>query len=85
MDGAFDMMHYGHMNAFRKGRALGTKLIVGVNSDETISICKGAHACVLLRRYNSPLRLVAGFHGWLQSMLTQGHENYGAFEAVEIS
>jgi cytidyltransferase-like protein len=30
MDGAFDMMHYGHMNAFRKGRAMGTKLIVGV-------------------------------------------------------
>jgi glycerol-3-phosphate cytidylyltransferase-like family protein len=21
MDGAFDMMHYGHMNAFRKGGA----------------------------------------------------------------
>lgn len=41
MDGAFDMMHYGHMNAFRLGRALGTKLIVGVNSDETITKCKG--------------------------------------------
>lgn len=35
------MMHYGHMNAFRQGRALGTKLIVGVNSDETITACKG--------------------------------------------
>ncbi|EOD39569.1 cytidylyltransferase [Emiliania huxleyi CCMP1516] len=34
MDGAFDMMHYGHANAFRKGRALGTHLIVGVNDDE---------------------------------------------------
>ncbi len=42
MDGAFDMMHYGHMNAFRKGRAMGTKLIVGVNSDDTITTCKGA-------------------------------------------
>lgn len=41
MDGAFDMMHYGHMNAFRQGRALGTTLIVGVNSDETITLCKG--------------------------------------------
>ena len=41
MDGAFDMMHYGHMNAFRLGRALGTHLIVGVNSDESISQCKG--------------------------------------------
>jgi ethanolamine-phosphate cytidylyltransferase len=31
MDGAFDVMHYGHMNAFRQGRSLGTYLIVGVN------------------------------------------------------
>jgi len=42
MDGAFDVMHYGHMNAFRLGRSLGTHLIVGVNSDESISRCKGS-------------------------------------------
>jgi cytidyltransferase-like protein len=42
MDGAFDMMHYGHMNAFRKGRAMGTTLVVGVNSDESVTQCKGA-------------------------------------------
>jgi len=41
MDGAFDMMHYGHMNAFRQGAALGTQLVVGVNSDESITRCKG--------------------------------------------
>ncbi|KAL7553010.1 hypothetical protein ACHAWF_016260 [Thalassiosira exigua] len=41
MDGAFDIMHYGHMNAFRLGRSLGTYLIVGVNSDESIRRCKG--------------------------------------------
>lgn len=41
MDGAFDMMHYGHMNAFRQGKALGTHLVVGVNSDESIALCKG--------------------------------------------
>lgn len=41
MDGAFDVMHYGHMNAFRLGRSLGTYLIVGVNSDESIAECKG--------------------------------------------
>ena len=42
MDGAFDMMHYGHMNAFRKAASLGTKLIVGINSDASITACKGA-------------------------------------------
>lgn len=41
MDGAFDMMHYGHMNAFRLGKSLGTQLIVGVNSDDSITKCKG--------------------------------------------
>jgi len=41
MDGAFDMFHYGHMNAFRQGRALGTYLVVGVNDDESIKSCKG--------------------------------------------
>jgi ethanolamine-phosphate cytidylyltransferase len=41
MDGAFDVMHYGHMNAFRLGKSLGTHLIVGVNSDTSITECKG--------------------------------------------
>lgn len=41
MDGAFDLMHYGHMNAFRLGRELGTQLVVGVNSSITIEECKG--------------------------------------------
>jgi len=41
MDGAFDLMHYGHMNAFRLAKSLGTHLVVGVNSDETITACKG--------------------------------------------
>lgn len=41
MDGAFDMMHFGHINAFRQGRALGTHLVVGVNDDESITRCKG--------------------------------------------
>jgi len=41
MDGAFDLLHFGHMNAFRLGRSLGTHLVVGLNSDESISKCKG--------------------------------------------
>jgi len=41
MDGAFDLTHYGHWNAFRQARLLGDYLIVGVNSDESIKQCKG--------------------------------------------
>ena len=42
IDGAFDMLHFGHMNAFRLARSLGTHLVVGVNSDSSIKQCKGA-------------------------------------------
>mmetsp|Transcript_50429 Transcript_50429/g.58277 ORF Transcript_50429/g.58277 Transcript_50429/m.58277 type:complete len:433 (-) Transcript_50429:1513-2811(-) len=42
MEGAFDLMHFGHMNAFRLGRSLGTTLVVGINSDESITECKAA-------------------------------------------
>ncbi|KAG9408216.1 hypothetical protein AC1031_021460 [Aphanomyces cochlioides] len=42
MDGAFDMMHYGHMNAFRQAKSVGTYLVVGVNDDKSITECKGA-------------------------------------------
>jgi ethanolamine-phosphate cytidylyltransferase len=42
MDGAFDMLHFGHMNAFRLARSLGTRLVVGVNSDLSIASCKGS-------------------------------------------
>eukprot|EP00939_MAST-03C_sp_MAST-3C-sp1_P003385 g3385.t1 len=46
MEGAFDLMHYGHMNAFRLGHGLGTELVVGVNSDDTIAQCKGCAPCM---------------------------------------
>ena len=41
MDGAFDMMHYGHVNAFRQGRALGTHLVVGLNDAFHHALRKG--------------------------------------------
>eukprot|EP00929_Paragymnodinium_shiwhaense_P039571 TRINITY_DN20776_c0_g1_i1.p1 TRINITY_DN20776_c0_g1~~TRINITY_DN20776_c0_g1_i1.p1 ORF type:complete len:495 (+),score=101.43 TRINITY_DN20776_c0_g1_i1:146-1630(+) len=41
VDGVFDLMHFGHMNAFRQARALGGHLVVGVNSDESVRVCKG--------------------------------------------
>ena len=41
MDGAYDLMHFGHMNAFRLGRSLGTHLVVGVNDSQSIAESKG--------------------------------------------
>lgn len=44
MEGAFDLTHYGHANAFRHGKNLfpNTYLIVGVNSSESIAEAKGS-------------------------------------------
>ncbi|KRH92785.1 Choline phosphate cytidylyltransferase/Predicted CDP-ethanolamine synthase, partial [Pseudoloma neurophilia] len=45
MDGCFDMMHFGHANVFRQAKHLGSKLIVGVSSNEEIEKHKGI--CVM--------------------------------------
>lgn len=40
-NGCFDILHVGHITLFHKARALGDKLIVGVNSDASIRRIKG--------------------------------------------
>jgi len=42
MDGCFDVMHSGHYNAIRQAKALGDILVVGVHSDEEITLNKRA-------------------------------------------
>lgn len=42
MDGVFDLMHFGHMNAFRKAKTVGDILICGINSDASVTACKGS-------------------------------------------
>ena len=32
--GTFDLLHYGHINIFKRAKALGDKLIVGLSTDE---------------------------------------------------
>ncbi|MGI9035232.1 MAG: adenylyltransferase/cytidyltransferase family protein [Pyrinomonadaceae bacterium] len=41
-NGCFDIIHSGHIDLLRKARSLGTKLIVGVNSDRSAREIKGA-------------------------------------------
>lgn len=40
-DGVFDLVHFGHCNALRQARQLGDQLIVGIHSDEDVTINKG--------------------------------------------
>ena len=40
-NGCFDIVHLGHIDYLQKSRNLGNKLIVGVNSDESVRRLKG--------------------------------------------
>ena len=41
-NGCFDILHPGHIDLFDRARALGDRLIVGINSDESVRRIKGA-------------------------------------------
>ena len=41
-NGCFDLMHTGHVDYLQKARALGDRLIVAVNSDESVQVLKGS-------------------------------------------
>jgi D-sedoheptulose 7-phosphate isomerase len=40
-NGCFDILHVGHLDLLRRARELGTKLIVGINSDASVRVIKG--------------------------------------------
>lgn len=41
-NGCFDLIHPGHIDLLRRAKALGTRLIVGINSDESVRRIKGS-------------------------------------------
>ena len=46
-NGCFDIVHSGHVDSLQKAAKLGTKLIVGLNSDESVKILKGEDRPIL--------------------------------------
>jgi len=40
-NGCFDILHPGHVDLLNRAKTLGTKLIVGINSDESVKAIKG--------------------------------------------
>ncbi|UJR31238.1 hypothetical protein I4U23_018740 [Adineta vaga] len=51
MDGCYDMVHFGHANACRQAKQMGTQLIVGVHSDAEITKHKGPPVFTEQERY----------------------------------
>jgi rfaE bifunctional protein nucleotidyltransferase chain/domain len=50
-NGCFDLFHYGHVDFLRRCRALGTKLIVGLNTDASIQRIKGPERPIISQRW----------------------------------
>ena len=42
-NGCFDLLHYGHLHYLSEAKALGDKLIVGVNGADSVKRLKGRH------------------------------------------
>lgn len=40
-NGCFDLLHPGHIDLLRRAKALGTRLVVGINSDDSVRRIKG--------------------------------------------
>jgi rfaE bifunctional protein nucleotidyltransferase chain/domain len=42
-NGCFDLLHYGHLHYLAEARDLGTKLVIGLNSADSVCRLKGPH------------------------------------------
>ncbi len=42
-NGCFDLLHYGHVHYLAEASDLGDKLVVGLNSGDSVSLLKGSH------------------------------------------
>jgi rfaE bifunctional protein nucleotidyltransferase chain/domain len=56
-NGCFDLLHLGHVDYLEKARALGDKLILGLNSDNSVSRFKGQNRPI--QDQNSRARVLA--------------------------
>jgi len=46
-NGCFDLIHPGHLHYLAEARALGHRLIIGLNSDDSVSRLKGQHRPII--------------------------------------
>lgn len=60
-NGCFDILHVGHVDYLEKASQLGTKLVVGLNSDESISRIKGINRPICPEESRKKVLAALGF------------------------
>lgn len=60
-NGCFDIIHHGHVDSLEKSAQLGTKLIVGLNSDESVKMLKGFDRPVMDEQARAIILAAFGF------------------------
>jgi len=58
IDGAFDLIHIGHVKTLKKAKELGDYLIVGVHDDHTVNEHKGSNYPIM-NLYERTLNLLS--------------------------
>ncbi len=56
-NGCFDIVHLGHIDYLEKAQALGDKLVLGLNTDQSIQVIKGTQRPII--KEESRVRLMA--------------------------
>jgi D-beta-D-heptose 7-phosphate kinase/D-beta-D-heptose 1-phosphate adenosyltransferase len=60
-NGCFDIIHHGHVDSLQKSAELGSKLIVGLNSDVSVAMLKGKNRPVLLQESRAAILAACAF------------------------
>ena len=55
-NGCFDIIHFGHLEILTKSKDLGGKLIVAINSDESVKKLKGEKTIIFVSHQTNPLK-----------------------------
>lgn len=76
--GGFDPLHSGHLNLFKAARALGDKLIVGLNSDSWLERKRGKSFLPLQDRFE-----IVSSIKWVDNCILFNDEDDTAIEAIK--
>ncbi|MFY8020423.1 MAG: D-glycero-beta-D-manno-heptose 1-phosphate adenylyltransferase [Bacteroidia bacterium] len=70
-NGCFDLLHKGHVDYLAKASDLGTKLVLGLNTDESVSKLKGPHRPI--QDESSRLQIIASL-GFVDAVVLFGEQ-----------